>query len=259
MTTNGDGSKTASVAVRISYPYAQELYEDFGQVWSRKFNSINPNNGLDAACACYYGEVEFENEDPDGDEVEEEDDPKDPDEGLGSGTVKAPGVYDPEKAEEDLLRCNNPRRLPMENFAGSGRIVILPHDDPAVTLITFRLYVLGRTGVLGEVPVRFAASRTIFGAASAVYGTTQVHVVDHEIDGMPLKHAIKMGSGGHGLSARDDDGTSTTAAQSIGRRVDHIAPAAGPAIIDVVARFPLELINYGWQNVTRDVHATRIR
>ena len=259
ITAHNDGSKTAAVAVRISYPYAQELFEEYGEVWSRNFNSVNPNNDLDAACACFYGEVEFEDEDPDGDEVEEEDDPADPDEGLGSGTVTAPGVYDPEKAEEELLKCNNPRKLPLEDFAARGRIVVLPPDDPAVTLVTFRLYVIGRTGVIGEVPVRFVASRTIFGAAHSVYGTTEVHMDDHTMEGQPLTHTIRPGTGGHGLSARDDDGTSTTQAQALGRRVDHIAPAAGPAIFDVVARYPLNLINYGFQNVTRDVHATRLR
>lgn len=252
-----DGTVEAHVQPVISWPYEPEYHhrQEFDFVSTRAFNSSNPNLSMDAACRCFYGEVDLDPPDVDADDDEEIDEPIDPG-GLGDGTINLPpGVYDEKLEDEALLRCNNPRTLNMPNFVAEGRIVIFPH--PAADRTVIRLYIHDANKRLIEVFVRYVASRNIFSATSPTYGTTHVGIDDHHIpDAGAFSHAVRPGSGGSGAQSGSDISSLT----AIGRDARFVAPGAGPAIIDVTAMYPMTVSTPGGGRlVTQSAWGTRIR
>lgn len=246
-------TRARAVAV-ISYPYENEYFiSNLDQVFTRAFNSINPRDSASPACLCFYGDTDLGPENPDDDEeIELPDDPPQ----LGDGIVTAPGIYDPEKEDELLLQCSNPKTIPMDAFTARGRIIIYPHPDADYT--DFLVYVRDAEGRLIDMFTRFVASRNIFGPASPVYGSTELGLDDHVVDGAAYGHAIGGGLSGSG-TASGGDGISSGSQRKIRREVTLIGTGAGPAIVDVTVRYPLVVTQSGFRFTTLSAWATRLR
>ncbi|KIN72677.1 hypothetical protein Z949_1855 [Sulfitobacter guttiformis KCTC 32187] len=245
------GITTARAQVIIAYPYADEyaVTSDALDLFSNQaFNHVDPSGSMSPACLCFYGDG-TPPDDSDDDVVELQD----PDPELGTGTVRAPGIYNEEWEDSELTQCSSPKRLPMDAFSAHGRLIIIPHPDADYTdfLISVRD---GQGRVIGTF-TRFIASRSIFGPASAVYGETELGLDDHTVGGSAYGHNVALGRGGSGPRS-DSDGL---AGRNIARDVTKIAPNAGPAIIDVSVKYPLSVRTVSNRLITLDAWGTRIR